>query len=76
MGLSVPYQMVAKESQEKFNHRKRRKSYMRSGIFTKTSIVRSMKECYKGLIVSVVGVVLGSISVIVSKVLVNASKSK
>lgn len=49
---------------------------MRSGIFTKTSIVRAMKECYKGLILSVAGVVLGSISVIASKVLVNASKSK
>lgn len=49
---------------------------MRSGIFTKTSIVRAMKECYKGLIVSVVGVMLGSISMIASNVLVNASKSK
>ena len=47
---------------------------MRSGIFTKMSIVRAMKECYKGLIVSVVAVMLGSISVIASKVLVNASK--
>ena len=49
---------------------------MRSGILTKMSIVRAMKECYKGLIVSVVGVMLGSISMIASNVLVNASKSK
>lgn len=47
---------------------------MRNKIFTKMSILRAMKECYKGLIVSVVGVMLGSISVIASKVLVNASK--
>ena len=47
---------------------------MRNRIFTKASIVRAMKACYKGLIVSVVGVMLGSISVIASKVLVNASK--
>ena len=49
---------------------------MRNRIFTKASIIRAMKECYKGLIVSVVAVMLGSISMIASNVLVNVSKSK